>query len=145
MKYFLNGPLRISDDDMGGSKVSVQRAINQVFDSVETDGEKISLFSSISLSLPQPIAIRLAALLKPPPVPEVASHEDVFRAEEEEKVRRVEEGLLAAKLALERAEAAKLALVGGLKRAHRVNIRKKGYSSDTDFGKCVIPLKHLHC
>ena len=107
--------LGLSDDDMGGSKVSVQRAINQVFDSVETDGEKISLFSSISSSLPQPCAIRLAALLKPPPVPEVASHEDVFRAEEEEKVRRVEEGLLAAKLALERAEAAKLALVGGLK------------------------------
>ena len=40
--------LGLSDDDMGGTKVSVQRAINQVFDSVDTDREKISLFSSIS-------------------------------------------------------------------------------------------------
>ena len=108
--------LGLSDDDMGGTKVSVQRAINQVFDSVDTDGEKISLFSSISSTLPQPSATRLTALLKAPLAPEVASHEDVLRAEEKEKVRKVEEELLAAKLALERAEAAKLALVGGLKR-----------------------------
>lgn len=99
--------LGLVEDDFGGDKLSVRRAINDVFDAVDTADEKISLFSSIKSALPEPLQFKLSALLKPvsTDAPKV----------EGEKLKKVEEELLAAQIALERAEAAKLALVGGSK------------------------------
>ena len=43
--------LGLVEDDFGGDKLSVRRAINDVFDAVDTADEKISLFSSIKSAL----------------------------------------------------------------------------------------------
>ena len=107
--------LGLVEEDFGGDKLSVRRAINDVFDAVDTADEKISLFSSIKSALPEPLQFKLSALLKPDSSQTDRPVSTDAPKVEGEKLKKVEEELLAAQMALERAEAAKLALVGGSK------------------------------